>query len=243
MLHYGISSHKKFSLTDGCPSSQSLHERRWNAIKDIFMYGVPKKRFFKKILKHLLQNFKYILKKCSGIPVVNKKLWSNACINVIIAVNYLNRYFFYEQLFFKFLKMSSLLYVVIMAVFFIHFDLDEKFILIILFNSFLQLCSLVRLVPVAYLDFKKILETEYTKNGYLHLRQARTLIKIDVNKTRKIYDFLIREGVVRKEVDDWIDFLLGFIVFLNKPIVSIGDISYLFSFARNSDVKICISDI
>jgi transcriptional adapter 2-alpha len=60
----------------------------------------------------------------------------------------------------------------------------------------LQLCSRVRLVPEAYLDFKRLLVTENSKHGCLRLAQARLLIKIDVNKTRKIYDFLISEGLI-----------------------------------------------
>jgi len=38
---------------------------------------------------------------------------------------------------------------------------------------------------------------ECSKLGHLRLAQARALIKIDVNKTRKIYDFLISERVIR----------------------------------------------
>jgi transcriptional adapter 2-alpha len=61
-----------------------------------------------------------------------------------------------------------------------------------------ELCAAVRLVPVAYIDFKNILLNEFRKCGYLKLGQARLLIKIDVNKTRKIYDFLVSEGLVNK---------------------------------------------
>ena len=60
-------------------------------------------------------------------------------------------------------------------------------------------CSNVRLVPESYLDFKHSLMTECRKVGFLRLAQARNMIKIDVNKTRKIYDFLVEEGLVTKE--------------------------------------------
>lgn len=60
------------------------------------------------------------------------------------------------------------------------------------------LCSVVRLVPESYLEFKRILLAECAKHGYLRLAQARTLLKIDVNKTRKLYDFLLDEGLVNK---------------------------------------------
>ncbi|XP_037057432.1 transcriptional adapter 2-alpha isoform X2 [Peromyscus leucopus] len=61
-----------------------------------------------------------------------------------------------------------------------------------------ELCQVVRLVPGAYLEYKSALLNECNKQGGLRLAQARALIKIDVNKTRKIYDFLIREGYITK---------------------------------------------
>ncbi|MGH0181506.1 UNVERIFIED_CONTAM: hypothetical protein FKN15_007195 [Acipenser sinensis] len=61
-----------------------------------------------------------------------------------------------------------------------------------------QLCQVVRLVPGAYLEYKAALANECRRQGGLRLAQARALIKIDVNKTRKIYDFLIREGYINK---------------------------------------------
>jgi transcriptional adapter 2-alpha len=62
-----------------------------------------------------------------------------------------------------------------------------------------ELCASVRLVPEAYLEFKEILVGECKRYGYLRLQQARSLIKIDVNKTRKLYDFLVSEGNLTKE--------------------------------------------
>ncbi|XP_021920750.1 transcriptional adapter 2-alpha-like [Zootermopsis nevadensis] len=53
-----------------------------------------------------------------------------------------------------------------------------------------QLCSATRLVPESYLEFQRILVAECKRNSGLKLAEARTLIKIDVNKTRKVYDFL-----------------------------------------------------
>lgn len=39
------------------------------------------------------------------------------------------------------------------------------------------------------------------KIGYLRLADARRLIKIDVNKTRVLYDFLLEHGFVNKPFD------------------------------------------
>ncbi|KAG7266437.1 hypothetical protein CRUP_030660 [Coryphaenoides rupestris] len=62
----------------------------------------------------------------------------------------------------------------------------------------ITLCQMVRLVPGAYLEYKQALLSECRRQGGLRLAQARSLIKIDVNKTRKIYDFLIKEGCINK---------------------------------------------
>jgi transcriptional adapter 2-alpha len=61
-----------------------------------------------------------------------------------------------------------------------------------------QLCSVTRLVPESYLEFQRILIAECKRNSGLKLAQARTLIKIDVNKTRKLYDFLLKEGLIKQ---------------------------------------------
>lgn len=59
-----------------------------------------------------------------------------------------------------------------------------------------KLSSEIRLLPEDYLRFKSIIVDECRKSNGLRLAQARTLIKIDVNKIRKIYDYLLVEGLV-----------------------------------------------
>lgn len=61
-----------------------------------------------------------------------------------------------------------------------------------------ELCSTIRLVPTAYLSHKSILMSENSKSGNLRLADARRLIKIDVNKTRQLYDFLLKSGFINK---------------------------------------------
>lgn len=61
-----------------------------------------------------------------------------------------------------------------------------------------EVCRNVRLVPQTYLELKDILIAENNKIGHLKLLTARRLLKIDVNKTRKLYDFLLQEGFVTK---------------------------------------------
>ncbi|CAH0405565.1 unnamed protein product [Chilo suppressalis] len=60
------------------------------------------------------------------------------------------------------------------------------------------LCSNLRLVPFNYLDIKEQLVQENNKMGHLRLLDARRIVKIDVNKTRKIYDHLVSEGILNK---------------------------------------------
>ena len=63
---------------------------------------------------------------------------------------------------------------------------------------FIQLCSSLRLMPQDYQNYKSILIKEYEKHGSLRLAQARTLIRIDVNKTRKMYNFFVEQGWVKQ---------------------------------------------
>ncbi|CAK8680397.1 transcriptional adapter 2-alpha-like [Clavelina lepadiformis] len=57
-------------------------------------------------------------------------------------------------------------------------------------------CANARLVPEAFLSYKSALINEYRKNGPVRLATARTVVKIDVNKTRKLYDFLGEQGII-----------------------------------------------
>lgn len=58
------------------------------------------------------------------------------------------------------------------------------------------ICSEIRLPPIAFLEYKQILINENASAGFLRLSDARRLIKIDVNKTREIYNVLIKNGFV-----------------------------------------------
>lgn len=60
-----------------------------------------------------------------------------------------------------------------------------------------ELCSNLRLLPHDYQSYKSSLIKEYEKQGSLRLAQARTLIRIDVNKTRKMYNFFLEQGWVK----------------------------------------------
>lgn len=60
------------------------------------------------------------------------------------------------------------------------------------------LCSQARLEPLAYLQYKEILLEENSKLNFLPLVTARKLLKIDVNKTRRIYDHLLDEDLINE---------------------------------------------
>lgn len=59
------------------------------------------------------------------------------------------------------------------------------------------LCSTLRIMPRPYLVIKDTILKEYAKLGYMKRRQARSLIKIDVNKTSRIYDFFVESGWIK----------------------------------------------
>jgi transcriptional adapter 2-alpha len=65
-----------------------------------------------------------------------------------------------------------------------------------LLDSEKELCSNLRLIPKNYLEIKDQLIAENNKMGFLRLLDARRIVKIDVNKTRKIYDYLLFHGFI-----------------------------------------------
>lgn len=62
--------------------------------------------------------------------------------------------------------------------------------------SYPQLCSQFRLLPEMYLRCKEAMMTEFARVGKLRLMDARRLCRIDVNKTRKIYNLLVSKGFI-----------------------------------------------
>ncbi|KZV73525.1 SWIRM-domain-containing protein [Peniophora sp. CONT] len=60
------------------------------------------------------------------------------------------------------------------------------------------LCSTLRILPKPYLVIKETLVREYARRGgKLRRREARDLVKIDVNKTSRVWDFLMQAGFLR----------------------------------------------
>jgi transcriptional adapter 2-alpha len=60
------------------------------------------------------------------------------------------------------------------------------------------LCSQLRILPKPYLVIKETLVREYARRGgKLRRREARDLVKIDVNKTSRVWDFLVQAGFMR----------------------------------------------
>ena len=66
-----------------------------------------------------------------------------------------------------------------------------------------KLCENLRIYPKSYLVIKETILKEWAKSGgTLRRRQARDLIRIDVNKTARIYDFFIEMGWIRRISDN-----------------------------------------
>ena len=60
------------------------------------------------------------------------------------------------------------------------------------------LCSQLRILPKPYLVIKEILVREYARRGgKLRRREARDLVKIDVTKTSRVWDFLVQAGYLK----------------------------------------------
>lgn len=60
-----------------------------------------------------------------------------------------------------------------------------------------EICSILRLYPRLYLSIKDTLIRECLRLGGLKRAQARASVKIDVNKTSKLYDFFITAGWIK----------------------------------------------
>jgi len=59
-----------------------------------------------------------------------------------------------------------------------------------------ELCSQVRIIPNIFTEIKEVLVGECEKSDGIRLADARNAVKIDVNKTRRIYDFLTQQGTI-----------------------------------------------
>ena len=68
-----------------------------------------------------------------------------------------------------------------------------------------QLCSDNRVVPEIYLQIKQIMIQECLKQEGLRLADIRPLVKIDVNKTRKLYDYFLQNELIYKPPSEGID--------------------------------------
>jgi transcriptional adapter 2-alpha len=64
------------------------------------------------------------------------------------------------------------------------------------------LCAQLRILPTPYLVIKETLVREYARRGgKLRRREARDLVKIDVNKTSRVWDFLVQAGYLSLGTD------------------------------------------
>ncbi len=60
------------------------------------------------------------------------------------------------------------------------------------------LCSALRIMPKPYLVIKETLVREYARRGgKLRRREARELVKLDVNKVSRVWDFLVQAGYLQ----------------------------------------------
>lgn len=60
-----------------------------------------------------------------------------------------------------------------------------------------EFCRVSRIQPIVYLRVKEILILDCNKNGYVTYTRARKIASIDVNKTRKIHNFLLHLNLIK----------------------------------------------
>ena len=65
-----------------------------------------------------------------------------------------------------------------------------------------ELCAEQRVYPEVFLEIKAVMIEECSKHEGLKLADIRPLVKIDVNKTRKIYDFFLAKELINKPDQD-----------------------------------------
>jgi hypothetical protein len=65
-----------------------------------------------------------------------------------------------------------------------------------------ELCRQIRMNPQSYIAAKATIIRESRKRGdELSRKQARDLLKCDINKTGRIWDFLVRNGVIKAPLE------------------------------------------
>ena len=57
-----------------------------------------------------------------------------------------------------------------------------------------SICTNLRIFPRAYLSLKDIIMKEYAQKGSIKRKAVRSLLKIDVNKSGKLFDFFSEMG-------------------------------------------------
>lgn len=60
-----------------------------------------------------------------------------------------------------------------------------------------ELCANIRMLPTHFIRFKEMLVAADVAEGGVSLKTARQMFKIDVNKTRKLFNFLRDEGIIK----------------------------------------------
>lgn len=72
----------------------------------------------------------------------------------------------------------------------------------LLSNDERVLCSSLRVLPKPYLSIKELyIRENERRKGLLKRRDARKMLKIDVNKSGRIFDFLVSSGMLRLSYD------------------------------------------
>jgi len=61
----------------------------------------------------------------------------------------------------------------------------------------IQLCSTLRFLPEVYMSHRDRLQKISFHDNGVTLQYARSVLKVDVNKTKRLYDFLVEKGIIK----------------------------------------------
>ena len=65
-----------------------------------------------------------------------------------------------------------------------------------------EVCCVLRMPPEVYFDSRRTLITNHRRQGFYRKSAAQKMLKIDVNKTGKLYDFCQSKGWLPKDEHD-----------------------------------------
>ena len=61
-----------------------------------------------------------------------------------------------------------------------------------------HICSVLRIFPAQFLKAKEVMTAEAKARGYFKKSAAQKMLRMDVNKTGKLYDYFMEKGLIKR---------------------------------------------